>query len=300
MEEPVARQVDLSADRIVTKSLIANIVSNGSTIRILRSGVHGTLPHCEDVIRQACRKDIIAKEIKIILPSPANEDVVERAVSSGRNPQEVLIRLEDWLDRFAQASLDLAPKHRLEIRTTEKPHRYHAFFSEMEGIVGIAWHHKASLTTTSFDIGPASDCRKWVIGNLIDDFEWLWDRSRPYQKGDFKTLKEAGAVATQMNSILSDFGRGRIPKIVAALQFIGRAFPDAHGNGATKEHLATKFGGDANDWNKRLLEMEIAGFVRKLGCGGTSRERFGRLLTSVGELIRRQTEYGHGGLEAGR
>lgn len=295
MVEPNEFETDAPPYRIVTKRMIADMYARSSNVRIIRSGVYGVLGHCGDCIRQACKQSEERKEFRIILPSLTNGDVRVRSVAAGKIPEEVFIRIADWHEVLAQLAVELSPRHSLELRTTELPHRYHAIFSDTEGFAGPAFHFTASLTTRSIEIGRNSEFRKW----LIEDFETYWDVCQPYHLGDNKKRISSGGLKIPMNPVLLEFGRA-IPSVIATLKFIKRGFPDANGNGATKEQLSAHTGNDPSDCNKRMLEMERAGFLFKLGGGGTTRELYGRLLTKFGEQTLQSWEQSHGKDDVGR
>ena len=270
------------SDRIVTPQMIRELIERGQTIRIVRSGVYGVLGHSAEIIADACAPNKPAKDIRIILPSLTNTDVVARAEAAQQGGAEVLKRLALWHEALAQTAAEVPPPHHVELRTTEQPHRYHAVFSDSEGIVGIAWHHRAAMTTTSFDVSPTSRYRKWVLGNLIEDFDWLWGQSHVYKPGDNKKRLAMGISPVKLDPVLRDFGKA-LPNVMRALRIIKRHFPGANGNGATKESLAVHLGSHPNDCNQRMLDMERAGLLYKLGGNGSKES--GRLLTRYGESV---------------
>jgi hypothetical protein len=294
MVEPNGFDFSTLTDRIVTKQMIADLYLRGNPIRVLRSGVFGVLGHCGDCIRAVCKRSDEEKKFRYILPSLTNPDVRVRAAAAGKSPEEVLIRLADWHEGLVRLGAEIGPKHTLELRTTEEPHRYHAIISETEGFVGFAFHYTASLTTRSLDIGRDSEYRRWkYLGQFIEDFDKLWDASQPYQAGDNSKRIKRGGLKVRMNPILLRFGKAT-PSVIGALKFIQRGFPDANGNGATAEQLSEHTGADPSDCNKRLVEMGEAGFLYKLGGSGGAREFHGRLLTSFGGQILEEWEKTHG------
>src|SRR5580658_4067877 len=277
---------DVFTDRIITKAMIRDLYRRNSHIRVIRSGVFGTLAHCADVIRELCTEQAEPKQFRIILPRLDNPDIDVRSKTAGRDPEDVRRRLTDWQEIFAKTALEIPKKHSLELRVTPYPHRYHALFSDSEGIAGIAFHTKASLTTTSLDIHQHSAWRKWLLGNLIEDFDAYWDMCDPYHLGDNKKLVPKQGRKTLMDEFVQLFGRAR-SKTVDVLRYVKHSFPDANGNGVTKELLKALIDEDASDCNKRLLEMEKAGLLYKLSSFG-GREFYGRLITKFGELILRE------------
>jgi hypothetical protein len=294
MVEPNGFDFSNSTDRIITKRMIADLYHRSSYVRVLRSGVFGVLGHCGDCIREACKRAEERKEFRYILPSLTNPDVRVRAQAAGKNPEEVIVRLADWHEVLAQLASELAPKHSLELRTTEQPHRYHAILSDSEGFAGIAFHFTASLTTRSLDIGRDSEYRKWrLLGNLIEDFDTHWEICQPYHPGDNKKRISRGGLKIPMNPILLEFGKAT-SSVIGVLRFIKRGFPDSNGNGATAEQLSAHTGAHCSDCNKRLLDMERAGFLYKVCGGGNAREFHGRLLTGFGEQTLRRWEQVHG------
>lgn len=288
-----------SANRIITQRMVDDLFRRSSMIYILRSGVYATLGHCADSILEACRNSDHRKEFRIIFPSLTNPDIAARARAAGKHPDEVLARLADWHERLAQTALDIGPKHLLELRTTEEPHRYHGIFSDAEGCAGFALQRRASLATTSIVIGPSTEDGKWFLSLLIEDFEAYFEKCQPYELGDNKKRISRGGARVSMHPILLGFGRA-IPGVIAALKFVKRGFPDANGNGATGDKLAAHTGADASDANRRLLDMERAGMLYRLCGTGSARELHGRLLTTFGETLLRDWEQTHGSDEKAR
>jgi hypothetical protein len=175
----------------------------------------------------------------------------------------------------------LQPNHSLELRTTMEPHRYHAIFTETQGILGPPWHTKASLTTSSFLIGPDASS---VISDLHEDFDVFYNKCRPYKLGDNERLRKEAPVRAIDDRVLLDFGR-TVPWVLEALRYIVSSFPLADGSGATKDHLHDKFGTDKSDCNKRLLDMEMAGLLRRVS-ERTSHDRLhGRVATGYGHVL---------------
>jgi hypothetical protein len=282
--EGKASQHDYYGDPILTRKRIADLYQRSSRIMGIRSAVSQSINHCADIIREVCKNSADRKEFRFILPSVNNPDIAVRAKAAGINPEDVVIRLVDWQEILAKTALDIKPNHSLELRTTLLPHRYNAIFSESGGFAGFAWHCKASLATTSFDIREESGFRKWFLGNLIEDFEFLWELSEPYELGDNKRILRTVAAADPIHEVLLEFGKAR-GAVINALRYIKRAFPDANGNGVTKEHLSAFTDSDPADCGKRLYEMEKAGFLYKLCGNGRGSDFHGRLIGRCGERV---------------
>jgi hypothetical protein len=268
-------------NRLITKSLIRELMTESHSLKIVRSGVYFALGDCGDVIEEVCAASDQRKEIRIVLPSILNKDVVVRACEAGRSPEEVLARLGEWQERFAKISERVAPRHSLQLRTTMEPHRYHAIFSESRGIVGIPWHTKASLTTSSFFL--ERDASSMIL-NLHEDFDVFFDKCTPYKAGDNERLRLEKTPPVIDDPVLLRFGRG-LPNILEALKFIVSAYPTVNGNGATKSSVHARLGGDASTWNKRLKEMEHAGLLRRAGSSDANDNGSGRLATWYGEQV---------------
>jgi hypothetical protein len=241
--------------------MISNLIQKSDLVRIVRSGLYWQLDHCADTIAEACRASGRKKRIRIILPSLTNADLAVRAKASGQAIEVVKKRLSEWHEALAAMALELQPQHRLELRVTASPHRYHAFFSEARGFVGIAWHYRASLATTSFEIRPSSEYQKWLLGNMVEDFDKLWDESGVYELGDNK--KQVARIETRMDPILEDFGRAQA-RVIDALRYLKINFPTIDGNGASGKQIQDAFGTDESDANEKLLQMEDAGFIKKV------------------------------------
>jgi hypothetical protein len=231
------------------------------------------------VIQEVCDAADRRKEFRIIFPSIFNNDLVTRAREAGRNPDEVVTTLSDWYETLAKLAQTLAPRHFLELRTTMEPHRYHAIFTESQCIFGIPWHRKASLTTSSYCAGEDTPA---VISEFHEDFAKFYSTCEVYKPGDNAKSREKAAPRKVEEPFLLKFGR-TLPWVIQVLQYIGSSFPDANGNGATKHHLQAKFNMDESLANKRLLEMEEAGLVRRLGERREKDARHGRVITEVGE-----------------
>jgi len=175
----------------------------------------------------------------------------------------------------------------LELRTTMNPHRYHAIFTAKQGILGVPWYTKASLSTSSFFIAPAAS---QVLQNLHEDFYEYNRLCRPYEIGDCARARATRKAHWIDDEVLQEFG-ALIPWVIDALLFINSAFPDANGNGVTKDHLHAKFNTDKADCNKRLLAMEDAGYLKRSCERGVADPRHGRLITKTGKLM--ATKYEH-------
>jgi hypothetical protein len=230
------------------------------------------------MILEACAKADAPKEFRIILPSLTNSDIVARAPAAGKNPDDVRARLADWHELYAKTALTLKD-HTLEIRTTEEPHRYHAIFGETEGIAGFAWHRKASLTTTSMPIAPAAEDYKWMLCNLIEDFDAYWETCHPYSVGDNKKRLTYGGIKVSLNPIVMQYGRGK-PSMFTILKAVEN-FPDSVGNGATADQICALTGIHATDANKKMIELERDGLLRK-PAAMNGRECHGRVISTFG------------------
>ncbi len=244
--------------RIITETVIRQLLTQGDYIRIIRSGVNAELEHCAPVIEEVCRNSPRPKQIRIVLPSILNTDLVVRAREAERCPEEVLAKLAAWHETLARLSKRLAPKHILEVRTTLDPHRYHAIFSESQAIFGLPWHSEASLTTSSFI--ASGEVAAGVISLLHKDFEVFFRKCVPYALGDNQHIEKATAARKIDEEVLHRFGK-KLPKVFEILQYIVSSFPVAGGGGATNRHIFEKFGIEKSDANKWLLQMERAGLL---------------------------------------
>jgi hypothetical protein len=278
MEEFPGLVSGVTVNRIITKSLLRNMFRDAETIQIIRSGVYFLMAHGGDVIEEVCNASSRRKEIRYILPSIFNEDVAVRAREAGLSPAEVLAKLADWHEELARISARLHPKHSLELRTTMDRHRYHAIFTETHGIIGPPWHTLASLTTSSFLIGPEASS---VISNMHRDFDVFYQTCTPYKLGDNERLRKQAPLVKIEDPVLLDFGR-TLPWVLEALRYIASSFPLVDGSGATKDHLHTKFGTDKGDCNKRLKDMEDAGLVKRVGDRSGQDRLHGRIATGYG------------------
>jgi hypothetical protein len=274
----------ISFGRIITRTVVRQLIRDGEVIRIIRSGVYAELEHCADVIEEECKASTTPKQILIVLPSILNKDLIVRAREAQRAPEEVLANLTLWQETLGKLAIRLAPRHKLEVRTTLEPHRYHAIFSERKAIFGIPWHSEASLATSSFTVGgDATD----VIAKLHNDFDTFFRECKPYHVGDNDRLRKEKAVLEIDDEILLEFGK-HVGDVLEELKWIARTFPFVDGTGVTKDRMYEKFGKDKNDWNKRLLDMEDAGLLRRASDRCSRDPRHGRVATRYGMLLARK------------
>jgi hypothetical protein len=271
----------IRVNRIVTKRVIRDLIRASECIQIIRSGVYFVVGHCAEEIEEACNASDRPKEIRIILPSIFNEDVAVRALEAGRSPAEVLAKLGDGQEKLAALAERLAPNHSLELRTTMEPHRYHTIFSESKGILGIPWHTKASLATSSFLLGSEASS---LMSHLHEDFDAYFAKCTPYQAGDNERNRKKKTVCAIDDKVLLEFGR-TIPNVLKLLRYIVSAFPVADGSGVTNSHLLAQFGMEKSGGNKWLLEMEEAGMLRRIGERTSHDHRHGRLATRYGKVL---------------
>jgi hypothetical protein len=158
-------------------------------------------------------------------------------------------------------------------------HRYYAIFSESQMIFGPPFYSEASLTTSSFLVGPEET---GVIAAFHRDFDkYFREKCKPYHLGDNDLLRKQTAARTIDEEVLLAF-RGALPRVLQTLEYIVGAFPMSDGGGATKEHLHAKFGIDPADANRRLREMEIAGLLMRAGDRSAGDHCHGRLATAWG------------------
>ena len=268
-------------DAFITPNLILELMQMSDFIHFTRSGVNLVPGSCADLIEQACAGAVRKKVIRGVLPNILNGDIVVRAREAGRSPDEVRANLSQWQETLAQLAETLAPHHILELRTTMEPHRYHSIFSEKGAILGIPWHAKASLATSSFLIGRAASN---VISNLHEDFESFYAKCKPYALGDNERIRNAPPARDIDDEVLLSFGKN-LPWYLEALRYIARSFPLADKSGVTKAHLRVKFDLDESTCNKRLLEMEYAGLLRRAGDHASNEPRHGRVATGYGKMV---------------
>lgn len=172
-----------------SKNLVCNeyhvgeLIRSGTHIRIIRSGVNGSIGHCADVIREACVAAPRRKTIQIILPQLENADLLNRSNvaanfkgNAASKQAQVRARLEQWYMALNKLARDLAETHTIELRLTDQPHRYHAFLSDDGGIVGIGWHSMASIASASLPLSAESSYGSWLSRYVCQDFDWLWER----------------------------------------------------------------------------------------------------------------------------
>ncbi len=278
----------------VTEATIEDLIRGGKYISILRSGLYHRVGHCIETILQILAEADHSKEIRVILPNLANPDVHVRARAIGKNYTGMTDQLRQWQEAFQEASEKVAPYHSLQLRTTMRPHRYHAFLSEKEAIVGYAWHHRAALSTTSFYFDSGNPFVSWVIDHFGPDFDWLWDDSQPYASGETAKIKGYPGPGDGMHrDILQEIGKA-LESSMKILSFL-RHYPDASGNGATAGQLASQFDSDStsdtsSDWNKRLIDLEDLGLVKFVRNVNGSRNH-GRILTGVGRMMLNRSQH---------
>jgi hypothetical protein len=168
------------------------------------------------VIEEECKAALRPKHICIVLPSILNRDLVVRAREAERDPEEVLANMADWQEQLARLQQRLEPRHKLEVRTTLEPHRYHAIFSESEAIFGLPWHSEATLNTSSFFVRCDTT---GLLAMLHKDFEVFFRKCTPYQIGDNARLRKENAARTIDEEVLHTFGR-RLPQVLRILEYI--------------------------------------------------------------------------------
>jgi hypothetical protein len=266
----------------VTEQTIEGLIRRGQYISILRSGFYHRVGPCIDNILKICKRARLPKQIRIILPSVTNQDVRTRATALGVPLEDMIDQLREWQRAITEAGKNLDPRHSLQLRTTVRPHRYHAFLSEKEAIVGFAWHQRAALSTTSFHFHSRHPDVAWALTNFEPDFNWMWNDSQHYIAGEHVNLKpQPGNGDGMVRDILLRIGRG-LDKSMTALRFTAH-FPDADGNGATCAQLEQQYGGNDGDWNKKFIQLEDIGLVRMVrNANGT--QNYGRVLTFLGTV----------------
>jgi hypothetical protein len=275
----------ISHGRIVTPAVVRNLIESGDYIHFLRSGVNPELESCADLIEEVCKASARPKHIRMILPSILNPDLAFRARQAGRAPDQVIKKLDHWHETLAKLKLRLEPKDTLEIRTTMEAHRYYAIFSDSQMIFGPCLHCEASLTTSSFFVGPEASA---TIATFHKDFDTLFrDKCTPYRLGDNERRRKQAAATTIEEEALLALG-GHLPRAMKILLYVVSAFPVAGGGGATKEHLHAKFGWDPGDSNKRLREMELAGLLARAGDRSAGDNCCGRIASAWGISMARK------------
>lgn len=269
---------------IVTPQRVREIYLEGSMIRIVRSAIDDSLPDCAKYMREACDLSQTPKDFRIILPKHNNPDVRIRSMMAGKDPDEVVRRLKEWQELFAQTAKEIDPIHSLQLRVTDKPHRYHAILSESEGFAGLAFHCRASIKTCSMDIPRMAPEREWTLRALTEDFDCFWDYCEPYCAGDGKKAAIDTESARTAQYLLKHF-EIRPHHALKVLEYVASAFPDANGQGMVIQQLSERTKWDPSDCGKRLQQLENAGFVQKATEGGNSRRWHGRLITQTGRLV---------------
>jgi hypothetical protein len=272
--------------RIITKRRLRALFMAAEHVCIVRSGVYAELEHCADVIEEVCRTSATPKRFCIVLPSILNPDLVTRATEAGRRPEDVLANLGAWHEVLARLAARLMPRHLIEVRTTMEPHRYHAIFSETQAVLGIPWHTEASITTSSFVIGPnASE----VISKLHKDFEVFFERCTPYELGDDERLRKQKLARVIDDEILWRFSKKAAREVIEMLHYIAHSFPLVDGSGVTKAHLIEKkWYKDESSASHRLSEMEHAGLLYRVWDSETHSPSHGRLISDGGRILVRK------------
>jgi hypothetical protein len=291
MSEPQRITDGISFNRILTPTFLFDFFMDGDYIGVIRSGVNAHMESCADLFEEVCKLSERPKVIRIVMPSVLNLDVIARAHEAGRCAQTVLKNLALWQETLAKLAIKLAPPHMLDLRTTLEPHRYHAIFTEKAAVIGVPWHSEASITTSSFVIGQDSAS---VIAKLHKDFEVFFARCTPYKLGDAERLRKETAAKQIDDPILLSFGKSQ-QHVLEILLYVARAFPRTDGCGVTNADLHAKFGTDEADANRRLLEMEDAGMLKRINPRAARDRCYGRIITRYGKyLIEKYAHLGPG------